>query len=251
MPDAADLDRLEQRLIARAGGFLRNPVRRPRVTCTTCMTPTADYVRCHSCQRHLSAHGRDLADAVGVLTYAVGGEQAAYMMRGYKATRPVNEHLAVVSMLTWLATGLHGGCCGTVAGLPVTHWATVPSLPPKPGEHPLHRIVGAYPPAEFEAALVGLPDVPSPRDAAHDHFRARDLPREAHVLLVEDTWTQGGHAQSAALALRRAGARRISILAIARWINREFGGNAAFVDQLRSDFDPRRCPWTGGECPGN
>ncbi|MEV6969388.1 hypothetical protein AB0M47_30180 [Hamadaea sp. NPDC051192] len=56
-------------------------------------------------QRHLAGHGRGLADAVGVLTYAVHGDQTAYMMRGYKATQPVTEHLAVVSTLTWLGTG--------------------------------------------------------------------------------------------------------------------------------------------------
>jgi hypothetical protein len=134
--------------------------------------------------------------------------------------------------------------------VPVTHWATVPSLPAQPGEHPLHAIVRRLAPGS-EVALAAADEVEYSRDLAPGHFRAAaPLPAGAHVLLVDDTWARGGHAQSAALALRAAGAFRISVLVAARWINEDFGGNAAFLRGLAErDYDPAICPWTGATCP--
>jgi hypothetical protein len=40
------------------------------------------------------------------------------------------------------------------------------------------------------------------------------------------------------------------VLVAARWINEDFGGNAAFIRGLADrDYDPARCPWTGAACP--
>ncbi len=132
----------------------------------------------------------------------------------------------------------------------MTHWATVPSLPARPGEHPLHAIVSRLAPGA-EVALAAADEVEYSRDLDPGHFRAAaPLPAGAHVLLVDDTWARGGHAQSAALALRAAGAARISVLVAARWINEDFGGNAAFLRGLSGrDYDPAICPWTGAACP--
>ncbi len=133
---------------------------------------------------------------------------------------------------------------------PVTHWATVPSLPPREGEHPLHSIVSRIAPGR-EAVLAAADEVDYPRDLDPGHFRAvAPLPPGAHVLLVDDTWARGGHAQSAVLALRAAGAARVSVLVAARWINEDFGANAAFLRGLADrDYDPAICPWTGSACP--
>jgi len=70
------------------------------------------------------------------------------------------------------------------------------------------------------------------------------------VLLIDDTWTSGGHAHSAALSLRNAGAARVSVLVVARWLKEDYGNNKQFLADLAArDFDPRICPWTGGPCP--
>lgn len=70
------------------------------------------------------------------------------------------------------------------------------------------------------------------------------------MLLVDDAWASGGHAQSAALALRRTGAERVSLLVVARWINPEYGRNSSFLQGIaHRDYDPETCPWTGSRCP--
>jgi predicted amidophosphoribosyltransferase len=72
----------------------------------------------------------------------------------------------------------------------------------------------------------------------------------AGLPVIDDTWTTGGHAQSAALALRVAGATRVSVLVVARWLKEDYGDNKQFIDDLRGrDYDPSICPWTGAKCP--
>jgi adenine/guanine phosphoribosyltransferase-like PRPP-binding protein len=65
-----------------------------------------------------------------------------------------------------------------------------------------------------------------------------------HVLLVDDTWATGGHGESAAAALKRAGAARVTLLVLARWLNMGRGRTDEFVkDELTADFDPDLCPF--------
>jgi len=126
-------------------------------------------------------------------------------MRGYKARPPIGEHRTIVTLLAVLGLTQHSSCAGRLLAAPATHWAVVPSLPARPGEH---------------------------------------------VLVTDDTWVGGGHAQSAVLAARQAGAQHVSVLVLARWLNEDYGSNARFLADLASrDFDPQLCPWTGGRCP--
>jgi hypothetical protein len=244
---AGAVARLSAALVSSAGGYLRNPVRQELLTCAVCATPVTGFRLCYQCQRRRGRTG--LADATGFLAYAVAGRQSGYVMQGYKARPPVPEHRTIVTLLVLLGLARHAGCAAP-AGVPVTHWATVPSLPARPGEHPLHAIVSRLAPGA-EVALAAADEVEYSRDLHPRHFRVpAALPAGAHVLLVDDTWARGGHAQSAALALRAAGAARISVLVAARWINEDFGGNAAFLRGLSGrDYDPAICPWTGAACP--
>lgn len=248
LPDQATVTRLTTALVGRAGGYLRNPIRQSYVTCAVCTTPVDNYWQCPQCNSQGAYNG--LADATAFLTYAVGGQQSGYVMRGYKAQQPVNEHVSIVIILILLALSIHERCPVALSGAPITHWATVPSLPAKAGEHPLHHIVGQIGLAP-EVQLIAATSVPRPRDVNPAHFvTGAELPRGSHVLLIDDTWTSGGHAQSAAIALHQAGASRVSLLAVARWINEEFADNESFLRKLSGrDYNPAICPWTGGTCP--
>jgi len=90
------------------------------------------------------------------------------------------------------------------------------------------------------------------RDISERNFAIRphvDLTGR-HVLLLDDTWTSGASARSAALTLRRAGAQRVSVMVIGRWLVPRYGRNDQFIrDRLQHPFDPRVCPVTGGDCP--
>jgi hypothetical protein len=71
-----------------------------------------------------------------------------------------------------------------------------------------------------------------------------------HVLILDDVWTTGSTAQSAALAVRRAGAAAISIMVVGRWLNPDRRLTPNFIaTRLQHDYDPDICPVTGGDCP--
>jgi predicted amidophosphoribosyltransferase len=248
MLDEDAVARLSASLVSLAGGYLRNVVRRTGATCTLCATPVDRFDYCYSCKNN--SHRADLADAVAFLAYAVAGQQSGYVLRGYKAPEPLDEHRAIVSLLILVGLSMHAGCAGVLGGSPVTHWATVPSLPGKPGEHSLHKIVRLTAPGR-EVSLLAAERAWRPRALRADHFEAGStLPDGSHVLLMDDTWATGGHAQSAALALKKAGATRVSLLVVARWLKPDFGDNARFLRGLGDhSYDPSTCPWTGGDCP--
>lgn len=248
MLDPRAVARLRDGLISVGGGYLRNPVRRSGLTCATCVTPVDGFDRCYVCNGHLSRQG--LADRVAFLTYAVAGTESGYVMRGYKARPPVAEHRLVVGLLLILSLHEHARCAGILAQLPVSHWAVVPSLPAKPGKHPLRSLVISHAPG-LEVTLAASGIVQRPRDVDPSHFASdASLPERSHVLLIDDTWTSGGHAQSAVLALRRSGASKVSVLVVARWLKADFAGNKEFIAELGNrDYNPSACSWTGGSCP--
>jgi hypothetical protein len=250
MTDDPALSRLRSALVAKAGGFLHNVVRRELATCAVCAEPSPGHRVCYRCRGDRSQSRVPLADATAFLTYAVPGRQSGYVMRGYKARPPIGEHRTIVILLAVLGLTQHGSCAERLSGTPITHWAAVPSLPARPGEHPLRPIVRAFAPGT-ELPLSAAPRTPHPRSVDPQHFRAgAALPPGAHVLIIDDTWVGGGHAQSAVLAARHAGAAYVSVLVLARWLNKDYGGNTRFLADLAGrDYDPGLCPWTGASCP--
>jgi hypothetical protein len=183
------------------------------------------------------------------LTYALRGTQSGYLMRQYKAPAPVREHQAVLAALMIVGEA-HNDCLEISIGREITHWSVIPSLPARQGIHPFRMYAQRAARGE-EIRLLAAENTSAPRSLNRHHFRAASgLPSGSHALLMDDTWAAGGHAQSAALALRAAGATTISTMTAARWINPGYGNNRAFVtDYLAGDYNPDLCPWTGGPCP--
>jgi hypothetical protein len=233
-------------------GFFRNARVVIGQTCAVCATPVDGYTLCFKCNQHARS-GLPISDRVGVVAYGINGHQSGRTMQAYKGRggRTVQrEDLTRVTVMAIVSLGHHLGCAERLGGLAVSHFATVPSLPAKPGQHPLNSLLRSIMPGA-EAVLAPVEGVSQPRSLGDQHFHvAEPLPRDAHVLLVDDTWTTGGHAQSAAVALHLAGAAQVSTLIFARWLEPSFETTRPFMPSLASpDFDPLICPWTGGDCP--
>ena len=250
--DEADLiEQLKDSLINEWGGFLRNTLRPSSLACEVCDAPVRDYPTCFKCG-HVYQNTSLAADRVASMIYAVRGRQSGYVMRGYKGSPRVAEHLQIVGSLLWVGLS-HRTCVSTLAGTPVTHWASVPSLPAKQQEHVLHRLIERNPYLEIpEIALAAATEITDARGFRPENFTVPDgVDSPGHVLLVDDTWVSGGHAESAAAALKRAGARQVSILNVARWLEPSNEVTAAFLPEHFDNraYDPSICPWTGGDCP--
>jgi predicted phosphoribosyltransferase len=131
---------------------------------------------------------------------------------------------------------------------------TVPSGDqPRDAAHPLPRIVGELV-GDTRDRYRRLParsgTTVQPRTVDPGKFSpTQNLAGEA-VLLIDDTWTSGASAQSAAGALQTAGAGKVAVLVIGRHVNPEYGANAARLRTLPRGFDWDRCAvHRGGAVP--
>lgn len=182
--------------------------------------------------------------------------QSGHVMRGYKNPNIQSGfHRQTVALMSALGLMGHVACPGALTGVPLTAWATVPSLPPKAelAKHALNDIVAKLArPGAVEVTLTSAASVSNPRDVRRDHYIADTSAAGQHVLVIDDTWTSGGHATSAALAIRAAGATHVSVLVLARWLTKgwELTTPQWAKQQLSEpDFNPDICPWTQGLCP--
>lgn len=196
-------------------------------TCLTCRRPVAGGWRvCYQCSRHRGALPHR-ADVVAPVALAVEREQWAHELAGYKnspspAARSTMARGIAAVLWRWLEA--HEECVAKAAGVP--EFPVVTSVPSTRGraQHPLPQILGhiVKPTADRYAQIlrVNTRYPPGSRDAAPDRFATeRQLHGEA-VLLIDDQWTSGGHAQSAACALKLAGAGQVAVVPLGRRLDR-------------------------------
>ena len=238
-------------LVRAAGGYLRNVVRQPKITCRVCAAPVHGFDRCWRCEQARRIGG--VADVVAPLSYAIAGTPSAALLRDYKnhPARSVRErHSAVINGLVRLGITRHERCIGAAAGQALSCRLVIPSLTSRPGRHPLAELVGSMTAASDAVSLAPAPDARCDR-AINDKFVLSPAARldGQHVLILDDVWTTGSTAQSAALAVRRAGAAAVSVVVVGRWVNPDRRNTADFIaTRLRRDYDPGICPVTGDEC---
>lgn len=229
-----------------------NAVRQPMRTCRVCTAPVAHFALCWRCGEHRSLSG--LADVVAPLVYAVGGTESAATLSDYKnhpiRTRRERSAQAIAQFMS-PAVQSHEHCFGAVTGVPVSVRCVVPSLTRRLGVHPLVSIaesVGVV----LDPVLTPGRDPRCDRRVRADKFAVSSAAaiQGRHVLVLDDVWTTGSNAQSAALALRRAEGAVVSVLVVGRWLN---PANLLTHTFLRSrpdkPYDPHVCPVTGGDCP--
>ena len=198
--------------------------------CAACRGPARpDYFRCFRCGLHAASAPGLLADAIVPVSYATKGGKLAHDLWAYKSAL-AGAGPAKAALLALLLVFLrdHVGCAWRLAGGGTpTHLAVVPSTRGRPGPHPLRALAApgfALPWADL--AMRGSQDPPDPddRDLCLERFAApRRLPR-ACVLLLDDTWTTGSRAQSAAAALKVAGAARVVVVVLGRHLGPLDGG---------------------------
>jgi hypothetical protein len=172
---------------------------------------------------------------VAPIAYAVRGGQFAIDLWRYKSDR-ADAAESAARLRAMLAAYLvdHGESVWRAAGMAAAPAvaAVVPSGRGRPGGHPLPGLVRSC----VDVPLVGLSV--APEEAAHARgvdprwLRVDGLVAGADVLVVDDTWVSGGSAQSAAVALKLAGARRVAIIVLGRHVNPDDPRSAQFPGSL-------------------
>jgi hypothetical protein len=174
---------------------------------------------------------------VAPVAYAVRGGPLAVDLWRYKSDRADAAESAarLRAMLAAYLVG-HGESVWRAAGMAAapTIVGVVPSGRGRPGGHPLPGIVRSC----VGLPLVGLSVVPEA--AAHARgvdprwLRVDGAVAGADVLVVDDTWVSGGSAQSAAVALKLAGARRVVIIVLGRYVNPDDPWTPEFLGALKA-----------------
>jgi hypothetical protein len=209
-------------------------------TCLTCHGPAWGRARCFQCQLHFECAQGSLADVVVPVALAGKGGPHAMRLWQYKSADrsvagagPAPAEVLLALLLRFLRD--HGRCVWRAAGFPggcaATHVAVVPTGRARPGIHPLRTLIAPYLSTPC-APLWARPAAARARDLDPERFRADEV-AGARVLLLDDTWTTGASAQSAAMALRRAGAISVATVVLGRHVARRHASGAP--------FDPRSC----------
>jgi predicted amidophosphoribosyltransferase len=225
-------------LTAVYGNFMLSPRHGPGV-CEICLNLTDDYDRCYAC-----AHGTQRLDAVVPISYSVAREQLHHALASYKrldgeVARRLQAQLAAV---LWRFLAAHEQCVASAADTnSFDVVTTVPSGDRTRDEgHPLRRIVSELvgPTRDRSERLLDRSEQQiSPREFSPEKFTPRHELHGEAVLLIDDTWTTGASAQSAAATLKAAGAGRVGAVVIGRHLNREWHENDRRLRGISRPFD--------------
>ncbi len=226
--------------------FMLNPLTPGQGVCATCLTLTEkEFDKCYACDRQA-----EYADSVLPISYSVHGKQLHYALRMYKdsqdktVTKKFRLELAAV---LWRFVRLHESCLAQRVGVECFDLVTtVPSFRAERNiSHPLHRIVSkiVHPTADrYERLLVPSADAVRERIVDPDRFYTERRIDGSAVLLIDDTWTTGANAQSAAGTLKNVGATHVGVLVIGRHIHEDYKDNKQRLKK-RSPYDWDKCPY--------
>jgi hypothetical protein len=217
--------------------WLSSPVPGGAGECDVCRQPLRAATRCYPCTEQAESLPGLVADAVLPVCFAPKGGLHARHLWLYKSGQP-GAGAARLALLALLAVFLrdHGRCVWAAAGMTApTHVAAVPSGRARPGAHPLRALAGPLLRLPWAELAAASPGDPAGRLADPGRFVAAPLPG-ARVALLDDTWTTGASAQSAAAVLRLAGAQSVAVIVLGRHL---LPGPALPHGLPR--FEPRRC----------
>jgi predicted amidophosphoribosyltransferase len=184
-------------------------------------------------------------DALLPISYTVGGDPLHMRLVSYKREADSFVPIALSQLAAMLDAflGQHERCLG--GGRRFDLVTTVPSSDPNRDRfHPLRRIVSQIVPvtAARHRRLL-LPGDAHVRPHVFDlrRFQAIERLSGERILLVDDLWTTGASAQSAAASLHRAGAAAVAAVVIGRYLSPGYRDNLPRLRTIAGGFDWSRC----------
>ena len=217
-----------------------------RDVCVDCFNLVDGHERCAAC-----THSPRCLAAMSAVSYSISGEQLHHALAGYKRLpAPAAGQLsAILAAVLSRHLSDHERCLATAAGVP--RFELVTSVPARHGAGDALRemLAAQVPPIadRYRPLLTaGDPDVAAHRFSSRRYRPTEQLDGQS-VLLIDDTWTTGASAQSAAAVLAAAGAGRTAALVIGRFVNRRWHRNDARLNALPRPYDWTRCPWCVGD----
>lgn len=198
------------------------------------------YVRCYQCNE-ATKYLLHTADVVSFVSLAPNTTQMATELYTYKRM-DIHENIrrfrqVGLAAVLWKWLALHEKCMARYVG--ATQFdlvTTVPSTGGRTGTYPLQDLVSKFvvgSGARYAPLLTLSTPAAAHRGFAAERFNVSASANGRTVLIIDDTWTTGAHAQSAAAALKLAGARAVGVLAIGRWMNLAWKNTLEWLQQHR------------------
>lgn len=233
-------------------GYLKPPELVPVLgdqpgVCEICRGWSDDYPRCYNCSLAADYFPRGRIPVVAPLALAVKHSPLAGALWAYKdhpsADARADARDSLARFLDQMS--LHEACLGlranvrtfdTVCWVPSTHRAR--------DAHPLRNLIAAD--DSLGSRLIDALSVKQSDNADRafqaDRFTASREVRGARCLVVDDTWTTGGSALGAALALLKAGAAAASVVVIGRHFVPAFRKSSIYSDHaIDIGFESKFC----------
>ena len=213
-------DALRARARAATAGLPVPPEPGPGV-CVSCRGPLRrGHARCFQCGLHAESAPGMLADVVAPAAWAPKGSPLARDLWLYKSALPgAREAGAGLRALLLVFLHDHGERVWRQAGMATPTLAcVVPSSRGRPGPHPLQALLAGFLALPWTALRTQPGADLWARGLDPGRFRAPGPLTGAAVLLLDDTWTSGGSAQSAAVALKHAGAGPVATVVLGRHV---------------------------------
>jgi hypothetical protein len=188
-----------------------------------------DWPRCYQCNQALKQLPVT-ADVVAPLAIAVKHEQLARELWVYKyRSEPLVRRKLTLGLaaVLWRFLEVHEVHIAEAVNLDADDFgivSCVPSTTGRVGEHPLRLIVSNIRVTRdrYRDLLVVNEEVTQERRFDANRWKVTEpLVEGAAILLIDDTWTTGSRTQSAAAALRSAGAAKVAAVLMGRHFNRE------------------------------
>lgn len=225
-----------------AGGCPAREVWPGRSECEACRGPArgAGPLR-YQCALHREYLPGSLPEVVAPVAYAAKGGQHATNLWLYKSGRPdAGGARRALTALLLVFLRDHGACVWRRAGMiRPTHVAVVPSRRGRPGPHPLQALAAPFLTLPWVRLCRAEGDSPGASHPDPWRFESERI-AGASVLLLDDTWTSGANAVSAAAALRMAGARRVAVVVLGRHLDAEATAGGRF-SPVTMPFRPGLC----------
>jgi predicted amidophosphoribosyltransferase len=186
--------------------------------CRTFVDP--DYDTCYPC-----GFEPDNLAAVVPITYSENLGQVHTALRNYKdgESKTIRRNAAVrLAAVLWRFLREHEVCAAHAAGVDGFDLVTIiPSSSPQRDEHSPFRELTSW--IELVASRMRRTLEPTGKVEERGFDPGRFSPTTElsgeTVLLLDDTWTTGGHARSASHALLAAGAAKVSLVVIGRHVH--------------------------------
>jgi phosphoribosylpyrophosphate synthetase len=188
------------------------------------------------------------------ITYSEHLGQMHLALRNYKDANSaaIRRYDAIrLAAILWRFLRDHELCVGRAAGVESFDLVTIvpSSKPQRDKQSAFAELTGWIEPIKerLQRTLEPTGEVEG-REFNSNRYRATADLSGRSVLLLDDTWAAGGHAQSAAHALTAAGAQKVALVVIGRHVRREYepvqgSGQSCgdILDALPENFDWSTC----------